>query len=72
MIRYNSCRLRFVYEYLCDKSLWGSLLLADFSVCKKALADLFYRQPWRKLSKRKVRINNLRGANVDVRLGKKK
>ena len=39
---------------------------------KKALADLFYRQSWRKLSKRKVRINNLRGANVDVRLGKKK
>lgn len=39
---------------------------------KKSLADLFYRQSWLKLSKRKVRINNLRGANIDVRVGNEK
>lgn len=38
---------------------------------KKSLADLFYRVSWLKLSKRKVRINNLRGANVDVKIGTK-
>ena len=39
---------------------------------KKSLADLFYRQSWLKLSKRKVRINNLRGAEIDVKIGNKR
>ena len=39
---------------------------------KNSLDDLFYRRSWLKLSKRKVRINNLRGAFVDVKIGKEK
>ena len=30
-----------------------------------SIGDIFYRESWRKLSKRKVRVNKLRGANVD-------
>lgn len=32
-----------------------------------SLGDIFYRQTWKKLSKRKVRISNLRGANIDFK-----
>ncbi len=31
----------------------------------KSLGDLFYRESWRKLARRKVRIQNLRGAQID-------
>ena len=31
----------------------------------KSLGDLFYRDSWRKLARRKVRIQNLRGVNID-------
>lgn len=31
----------------------------------KSIGDIFYRESWRKLAKRKVRIQNLRGADID-------
>ena len=31
----------------------------------KSIGDMFYRESWRKLAKRKVRIQNLRGADID-------
>ncbi|MCD7723698.1 MAG: spore germination protein [Clostridiales bacterium] len=31
----------------------------------KSLGDIFYRESWKKLSKRKVKVQNLRGADVD-------
>ncbi len=31
----------------------------------KSIGDVFYRQNWRKLSKRTVRVQNLRGADID-------
>ncbi|MGN0522050.1 MAG: spore germination protein [Eubacterium sp.] len=32
---------------------------------KHSLGDIFYRASWKKLSKRKVRVSNLRGADID-------
>ena len=31
----------------------------------KSIGDIFYRESWRKLAKRKVRVQNLRGADID-------
>ena len=31
----------------------------------KSLGDIFYRESWRKLANRKVRVQNLRGADID-------
>jgi spore germination protein KA len=31
----------------------------------KSLGDIFYRESWRKLAKRKVRVQNLRGADIN-------
>jgi spore germination protein KA len=32
---------------------------------KHSIGDIFYRQTWKKLSKRKVRVSDLRGADID-------
>lgn len=32
---------------------------------KKSIGDIFYRESWTKLSKRKVKVQNLRGADID-------
>ncbi|MCM1114203.1 MAG: spore germination protein [Clostridium sp.] len=32
---------------------------------KHSIGDIFYRETWKKLSQRRVRVNELRGANVD-------
>lgn len=32
-----------------------------------SIGDIFYRETWKKLYKRKVRISNLRGVNIDVK-----
>lgn len=32
---------------------------------KKSMGDIFYRQNWKKLSKRNIKVQNLRGANVE-------
>lgn len=31
----------------------------------KSIGDIFYRESWKKLAKRKVRVQNLRGADID-------
>lgn len=31
----------------------------------KSIGDIFYRESWRKLAKRRVRVQNLRGADID-------
>ncbi len=33
---------------------------------KHSLGDIFYRETWKKLAKRRVRVNELRGADVDT------
>lgn len=33
---------------------------------KHSLGDVFYRETWKKLSKRKVRVDDLRGAKIDI------
>jgi len=31
----------------------------------RSLGDVFYRESWKKLSRRKVRVQNMRGAHID-------
>lgn len=55
---------------ICSLSPFGVPLSSPISpLDKHSLGDIFYRETWTKLSKRKVRVNVLRGADIDI--GKK-
>ncbi|MCC8073015.1 MAG: spore germination protein, partial [Clostridiales bacterium] len=51
---------------ICSLGPFGVPLSAPISPFDKhSLGDIFYRETWKKLSKRKVRVSKLRGADVD-------
>lgn len=55
-----------VFVNICAVNPFGVALSSPISpLDKHSLGDIFYRQTWLKLSKRKVRINELRGADID-------
>ena len=59
-----------VFINICAINPFGVPLSSPISPFDKhSVGDIFYRETWRKLSKRKVRVNKLRGADIDV--GKK-
>lgn len=52
---------------ICSLNPFGVALSSPISPLDKgSLGDIFYRESWKKLSKRKVRINELRGAEIDI------
>lgn len=56
-----------VFVNICAINPFGVPLSSPISpLDKHSLGDIFYRETWRKLSKRKVRVNNLRGADIDI------
>ena len=51
---------------ICALNPFGVPMSAPISpLDKHSLGDIFYRESWKKLSKRKVRVNKLRGADID-------
>lgn len=59
-----------IYINICSLDPFGVPLSSPISpLDKHSLGDIFYRETWLKLSKRKVRVNKLRGADIDT--GKK-
>lgn len=60
-----------VFINICSLNPFGVPLSSPISpLDRHSLGDIFYRETWKKLSKRKVRINELRGADIDS--GKKR
>ncbi len=56
-----------VFVNICAINPFGIPMSSPISpLDKHSLGDIFYRETWRKLSKRKVRVNNLRGADIDI------
>lgn len=59
-----------IFINICSLDPFGVPLSSPISpLDKHSLGDIFYRETWLKLSKRKVRVNKLRGADIDT--GKK-
>lgn len=59
-----------IFMNICSLDPFGVPLSSPISpLDKHSLGDIFYRETWLKLSKRKVRVNELRGADIDT--GKK-
>lgn len=59
-----------VFINICSLNPFGVPLSSPISpLDRHSLGDIFYRETWLKLSKRKVRVNKLRGADIDT--GKK-
>lgn len=59
-----------IFINICSLDPFGIPLSAPISpLDKHSLGDIFYRESWLKLSKRKVRVSKLRGADIDT--GKK-
>lgn len=57
-----------VFVNVCSLNPFGVMFSAPISpLDKKSLGDIFYRETWKKLSKRKVRVNDLRGASIDCK-----
>lgn len=55
-----------LFVNICSLSPYGIPFTAPISpLSKKSFGDIFYRQTWKKLSKRKVRVQDLRGVNID-------
>ena len=51
---------------ICSVNPYGVPLSSPISpLDKHSLGDIFYRESWKRLSQRKVRISELRGANID-------
>jgi spore germination protein KA len=60
-----------VFINICSLNPFGVPLTSPISpLDKHSLGDIFYRENWRKLSQRKVRVSDLRGADIDT--GEKK
>ena len=60
-----------VFINICSLNPFGVPLSSPISpLDRHSLGDIFYRETWKKLSKRKVRVNELRGADIDF--GKKR
>lgn len=56
-----------VFVNICTLGPFGVPLSSPISpLDKHSIGDIFYRETWRKLSKRKVRINQLRGADNET------
>ena len=52
---------------ICALNPFGVPMSAPISpLDKHSLGDIFYRESWKKLSKRKVRVGELKGADIDV------
>ncbi len=59
-----------IFINICSLDPFGVPLSSPISpLDTHSLGDIFYRETWLKLSKRKVRVNKLRGADIDT--GKK-
>lgn len=55
-----------VFVNICALNPFGVPMSSPISpLDKKSLGDIFYRENWKKLSKRKVRVSNFRGVDVD-------
>ncbi len=55
-----------VFINICSLNPFGVPLSSPISpLDRHSLGDIFYRETWKRLSKRKVRVNKLRGANID-------
>jgi len=55
-----------VFVNICSLNPFGVPLSSPISpLDKHSLGDIFYRETWKKLSKRKVRVSELRGADVE-------
>lgn len=55
-----------VFVNICALNPFGIPMSSPISpLDKKSLGDIFYRENWKKLSKRKVRVSNFRGVDVD-------
>lgn len=55
-----------VFVNICALNPFGIPMSSPISpLDKKSLGDIFYRETWKKLSKRKVRVSNFRGVDVD-------
>lgn len=60
-----------VFINICSLNPFGVPLSSPISpLDRHSLGDIFYRETWLKLSKRKVRVSELRGADIDT--GKKR
>ncbi len=60
-----------IFINICALNPYGVPLSSPISpLDRHSLGDIFYRETWLKLSKRRVRVNKLRGADVDT--GKEK
>lgn len=60
-----------VFINICSLNPFGVPLSSPISpLDRHSLGDIFYRETWIKLSKRKVRVSELRGADIDT--GKKR
>lgn len=56
-----------VFVNICALNPFGVPLSSPISpLDKHSLGDVFYRETWRKLSRRKVRVNELRGVDLDA------
>lgn len=56
-----------VFVNICALNPFGIPMSSPISPLNtKSLGDIFYRETWRKLSKRKVRVSNFRGVNIDA------
>lgn len=52
---------------ICSLSPFGVALSSPISpLDKHSIGDIFFRESWKKLAKRKVRINKLRGVDIDA------
>ncbi|MGN0533828.1 MAG: spore germination protein [Eubacterium sp.] len=55
-----------VFVNICALNPFGIPMSSPISpLDKKSLGDIFYRENWKKLSKRKVRVSSFRGVDVD-------
>lgn len=55
-----------VFINICALNPFGVPFTAPISpLDKNSLGDIFYRESWKNLSKRKVRVNSLKGASID-------
>lgn len=60
-----------IFVNICALGPYGIPLSSPISpLDKHSLGDIFYRETWLKLSKRRVRVGKLRGADIDT--GKEK
>lgn len=60
-----------VFVNICSLNPFGVPMSSPISpLDKHSLGDIFYRETWLNLSKRKVRVNKMRGADIDA--GKKR